>query len=646
MSGIIGVFDDGGAPVTDAALAPMLAAMRQRGSERVGVWRDGGATLAAARSEWEQDLGFSNGALVVADDDLVVAADASIYYRADLVRRLERERGIHAHGWSASDLILAAYRAWGRACAERLEGDFTYIVWNRRTRELSCARDFGGKRPLYHADIGGTMVVASTMGAILAHPRCPSELNLAVIAADAAGLFAAAHDTAYRAIALLPAGWSLIKSAGAAVRTERHWSPPPIESRRAAPFETAAEELRETLSRAVGERLAGAGPTSVWMSGGWDSTAVFGSANHVLRARPGDAAGDADLHAVSIGFPQGDPGREDELIADVATHCGRPIHWLDIGAIPLLERPAERAAAREAPFAHAFEMGNRALSAGSRAVNARVALDGVGGDQLFQVSEIFLADLLRTGRWTTLAREWRLKGMSGSGFRNFFRWAVQPALPSPLHALATALRGGRRLRGHLERVAPPWMDERFMRAHGLVERERAHAPAPVERGSAAYETRWYLSHPYFPRAFSAVAGFALESGVELRSPLMDRRVIELALSRPREERSQGRETKRLLRRAMQGLLPEHVLAPRTHRTGVTSGYFGRAMRETHGEEIQSLLDGRMILVELGMINAEALRHSWAAYRRSGGEAGVNLFLTIQAELWVRAHGAPPRESTL
>ena len=73
--------------------------------------------------------------------------------------------------------------------------------------------------------------------------------------------------------------------------------------------------------------------------------------------------------------------------------------------------------------------------------------------------------------------------------------------------------------------------------------------------------------------------FAREEGVEIRSPLYDRRVIEFALTRPREERSSGVETKKLLRASMRGLLPDSILATRTKRTGVTGGYFGRSMRE-------------------------------------------------------------------
>jgi len=312
------------------------------------------------------------------------------------------------------------------------------------------------------------------------------------------------------------------------------------------------------LAGAVRERLAPAGPTTVWLSGGWDSTAVFASGERVLRER----GGGKHLRAVSLSYPPGDPGREDELIEAAAGRWGSPIHWVDIAGVPLLDGPGERAAGRDEPFAHAFEMGNRALARGTRALGSRVALDGVGGDQLFQVSPVYLADLLRGGRLPSLAREWRRTGLSGSGFHQFFHWAMLPLLPRWLRRSVAPIRGGRPLRGHLERPLPSWLRADFAERTGLLAREAAAAPPRDGMGPAAYETSWYLSHPYFPRAFACVADFALEEGVEVRSPLFDRRVVEFAVGRPREERAGGGETKRLLRRAMRRVTP--TISQRRH----------------------------------------------------------------------------------
>jgi asparagine synthetase B (glutamine-hydrolysing) len=275
-----------------------------------------------------------------------------------------------------------------------------------------------------------------------------------------------------------------------------------------------------------------------------------------------------------------------------------------------------------------------------------VALEGVGGDQLFQVSEVYLADLLRTGRLTELSREWKAKGMSGSGFRNFFRWAIQPNLPRPALSAARALRGGRPLLSYLERSLPPWIDSRFARAHSLESRDRINAPR-VTRGSRAdRETAWYLSHQYFPRVFGAVSTFAKEEGVEIRSPLYDKRVIEFALTRPREERSAGAETKRLLRAAMRGLLPDSILATRATRTGVTGGYFARSMREHLPAMVDASFD-HSLLESAGVIDAIAFRRAVSDYARGvQSNFSVGLYFTLQSELWLRSHVASGTSSAL
>jgi len=610
----------------------MLAGLARRGTESE-VRNDfgGSALLAACRQFWELDDGFSGSLFVLEDGAIAVAADATLYYQQDLLRQL-RQAAVPVRGSTASHLILAAYRAWGERCAERLEGDFAFILWDGDEQRVVCARDFGGKRPLFYAQIGNSLAIASTIPALLGHPRSPRDLDLVSIGADAAGLFAAPTETAYSGISQLPAGCTLVAESGRP-RVAPHWTPPAVREGRGLDFEEAAGELRRLLQAAVAERLDPHGATSVWLSGGWDSTAVFGAVQQMLRER----GSERHLQAISISFPPGDVGREDELILAVANHWGSAVHWLDIAQIPLLDHPLDSAAARDQPFAHAFENVNRALADGSRAAGARVALDGVGGDQLFQVSNVYLSDLFRTGSWLTLAQEWRLKGMSGSGFRSFFRSAMQPLLPDVLLRGAGTLRGGRPLRGQLQRPLPEWIDRDFVRRTGLIERERLHTPKRVGPDRAAYETEWYLSHPYFPRAFACVHGFALEHGVEVRSPLYDGRIVRFAAGRPRSERSQGTETKRLLRRAMRGLLPEQVLARRAFRTGSSEGYFARSMRQTFAPYLGQLIDGAMCLAQMGIVNPSILRKRWDEYvRRGGGEVGVSLFLTLQAELWLRS----------
>jgi asparagine synthase (glutamine-hydrolysing) len=637
MSAILGIFGAGDPAAVDGtrgddALRRMLGRMRSRGASQVGLWREGGAALAVTRHDWEFGPGFSGPVLVVQESDCVIAADASLYYRDDL-RRKVAGRGVRPTGQTPSHLILAAYRAFGERCPEELEGDFAFVLFDRRSRRVLAARDFAGKRPLYYAELAnGTLLVTSTMGGVLAHPECPQTIDFVTVAESMAAYVGAGKRTAYRAVCRLDAAHTLVRNHSGSVRTAPHWEPPVFESPSRVPFEDAAIELRELLANAVAERASQVGATTVWMSGGRDSTAVFAAGEQTLRER---GAGET-LLPISVSYPPGDPGREDEYIEAVAGHWGRPVRWVNALEVPLLDRPAERAAERDEPFAHLYEMFNRRLARESASLGSHVALDGVGGDQLFLVSSVYLSDLLRRGRLFELVREWRAGGFTGSGFRSFFRWAIQPALPSSMLYAARFARNGRPLQGELRRRLPEWIEPEFAARHGLSEHVRA-LPRPRRGESiAATESRWYFTDPFFPAVFGMMASFALEEGVELRSPLYDARLLSFAATRPRDERCTGHETKRLLRRAMKGLVPDEVLANRNGRTGVTAGYFDRAMREVQAGVVTETLR-QPVLARLGLVEPEALERGRSRFMRTGsGDLGLRLFLTMQAELWMRA----------
>jgi asparagine synthase (glutamine-hydrolysing) len=632
VSSLLGVF--GGAAVSppEPAHSRLLASLCRRGEEHVGTVVGDGFAVAVSRRDWEMDPEFSGRTLVLREGNLVVAADASLFYRADLASRLAAQ-GVRATGDTPSHLILAAYRAWGERCSEKLEGEFAFLIWDGARREVFASRDHVGRRALYFARAGDGLVVASTMSTILAHPACRGELNLTALATTVAGLYPPADETPYQAISALPAGACLVWHRGVP-EVKPHWEPPEFRESGGTSFESAAAELRDLLARATAERLPGGGTAAVTMSGGWDSTAVFASG----KQRLDEAKQPLQLLPVSVSYPVGDPGREDELITAIAEFWQVPVQWLDIEQIPLIDEARSDPAARDDCLAHAFEMFNRALFHRAAGLGARVVLDGNGGDQLFQVSDALLADLFWTGRWLQLRREWVSKGAGGSGARNFFRWAVKPGLPYPALAALGHLRGGPRLYDWRWKEIPDWISRDFSRRSGLQERERPRLQRRRGESLASWENRFLLLHPQIHRAYAVVQELAADAGVECRSPLLDRRIIEFAAQRPRWERSSGPETKRLLRRAMRGLLPDSVLAPRPFRTGITGGYFARSMAKDFPPLLEGVLEASL-LAELGILEPEAVRRSLAVYLRAPrrrGSLGRNLFLVWQVELWLRA----------
>lgn len=637
MSGIAVVLGAHGQGEESAGRA-MLENLRFRGGDQSQWWIGDTGLIGVCRAAWELGADFAAGVLVLEEPQLVVAADASLYY-VDELRRALRGAGVRPAGDSPSHLIAAAYRAWGPDFADALEGDFAFVVWDRARRRLVAARDFAGARPLYFARAGDRLVLASTPTAVAAHPAVSRELNPLALAEDLIGASSmAVQETAFRAVERLPAGARLTWQPGSAPRIDRFWEPPRFDRIEGPEADEAAEQLRALLRAAVRERLATAGPSAVWMSGGYDSPAVFALAQ---SARGHGTRG--PVIPVSMSYPKGDPGREDELIEAVGGHLGARIQWVDSAAVPGLPEPWAWAARREEPFAHPYEEWNRALAAGSRDTGARVILGGNGGDQFFGGSPVFLADLLRAGRWRDLWGEARAIGLGGRNYRDFFHWAIQPALPAALLDLARRARGGRPLRAHLQSAVPGWLGLDQATVQALWQRQWHYGLRRQDETFGSAETAWYLQASFGQRVVSSVVGILQQAGVEARSPMYDRRVIEFMARRPREDRFARGETKHLLRRAMAGLLPAEHLAPRSTRTGLPSAYLHRARlaalplwAEAAGSHLR--------LADLGLVNASGLR---AALRRFlgnpewEGKLGGQLFNLFAAEFWIRSHTESP-----
>ena len=603
-----------------------LRAMRGRG-DRTRVHHTDHVLLGASHFEWENELAAGATDRLAWDDEIRVAADASLFYRDDLRRDL-RARGVDATGPSAAQLIAAAYRAWGDDCVHHFEGDFAFVLYDGARKRTLFARDFSGRRGLYFAHFGSTLVVGSSIAGVLAHPGCARDLDLVYLGAAAASLHAEDLDTPYRAVKSLRAGARAACRLGQEPQIDMYWQFPTLNegtSGTAEEFERAAEELRELLARAVLERLAPIGPTALCLSGGHDSPALFGAGMMRLRQM-----GESErLRAVSMSYPVGDPAREDEFITDIAGKWSAPVHWVHIDNVPLVDRLADYAARADEPFLHSFEEFVRALFAGARDLGARVALLGDGGDQLFAVSTIFMLDLFAQLRWKELAREWQAFGPQG--YRAFFTRVVAPVARS-------AARFGRPDRRLLIRPPPPWIRRDFLRTHGLLQHEfqGARRVEPPGLSRATTETRRSLFHPVIARVQAAWTSFALESGLEVRAPLLDQRILNFAARRPRSERASMGEVKRLLRWSMRGLLPDHVLTPRKEKTGVLLAYFDRSLRADRTGLIEEAF-GSPRLAELGIVDPVRLREEWHEYRSKGGtRRGMQLFFTLQMELWTRA----------
>ena len=631
MTAILGVFDTAAHGLSELAFRNALARAHGRAGETVRVHTESSAILGVALRAPGPDRLALNPPSFAMDQDYVVLTDATIYHLDELRRALSYEVRESA---SPSELALAAFRAFGPACVDHLEGDFAFVVWDRRRRTVFCARDFTGRRPLFLAPWRGGLVAASSLDSIAALPGFDPQVDLGSVGADAAGLlFSQDDETCMRGVRTLRAGHFARWSASAALSTERFWNPLPG-TEPAVPFDEAALQLRELLVVAVNERVSATGMTAVWMSGGRDSTAVFAAGMEAKRRRLNGSL----LEPVCRSHPPGDSGREDEAIRQVAGFWQVTPHWVNAQDTPLFASQRDRTCWSAEPFAQPFEGLTRSLARKVQNLGAAVALDGYGGDFLFQMTRIYLSDLVARGHIAHALRDWRVMDGGEEGLGGFFHYGLRPLLPRWAANAVASARGGRALRASLERVSPPWIRRSFLENHGITDRFASLGPdAQKARSATEREVHFYLTHQFFARVNAKMAGFALDHGVELRSPLLDQRVVQFAISRPREERNDAGDNKRLLRAAMKGLLPDSVLGARRAKTGTLTSYFAEHMR---GEGLQRLARVRSshALADAGIIDPTELERAIARFRAEGASYpfAESLYCTLQAEAWLGA----------
>lgn len=611
-----------GTPPRDPRVEAAWDRTRWFGGERAEMRPWDGVVVGVARRAWQGTADLAGASLLVEADDVVVAADATLYGREALAEAL-KARDQEPRGPDPGHWIAAAWRAWGPRLVDHLVGDYAFVLVERGTQRLVAARDPMGNRPLFHARRGPALAVGSSSRALSLWRGTPGELDVATLGAQVAGtLLSMGTSTVYAGVEALRPGFVLERDRDR-VDVRRFWAPPADPDPRPLPLGEAAAAFRDVLSRAVADRL-GAGTTSVWMSGGWDSTAVFGT---------GRAQG-ADLRPVSIRYPADDPGYEDPWIEATAGRWNTPVEWLESADIPLLDGLERRAAEADEPPAHLYELWNVALARGTRRVGARIALDGCGGDNLFQVSDVVLADALRRGRLPTAARLARAR--RGLGWRYLARHALIPLAPEPLLRAVEQATGRNVPRHHMELARVPWVPEGFVRRHGLRERDLAVLRELSAGSHAQAENMLFVTLPALAWGGAYMRGVLLREGVEARSPLLDPRVVDFALRRPVSDRVAAAETKRLLRKAVEGWVPDEVLAPRSRRTGVTAGYSVRRFRDELPILLKAVEAAPLRTAELGIVDPSRFGEAVERWRSGAGDhLRSDLFATLRVEFWLR-----------
>jgi asparagine synthase (glutamine-hydrolysing) len=293
MSGILGVVHFDGRPIDQADIDQSLKIMSHRGPDGCNVWSAGNITFAQLMLcstpeslnetlPWEDPL-----------SGLVITADARIDNRDELISQLCLKTAT-LPPIPDSQLIVAAFRKWGRACVDHLLGDFSFAIWDKKHQQLFVARDPMGLRPFYYYSCAEFFVFASAALAVTQVPRVPRRVNEGRIADFLVDELEGINNTEtyFKSIYRLPPAHLGVIGKNT-VSFHRYWQPDPERCLHLSSDDDYADALEEVLTRSIKARLRSQHPASSMLSGGADSSTVVGIASK-LQSKDTGVAGRGD----------------------------------------------------------------------------------------------------------------------------------------------------------------------------------------------------------------------------------------------------------------------------------------------------------------------------------------------------------------
>jgi asparagine synthase (glutamine-hydrolysing) len=283
MCGITGVMQfEEGVRVEPEALRQMCAAMVHRGPDDEGIYTAGSVGIGMRRLSIV-DLASGHQPLSNEDGGVWIVFNGEIYNHTSLGEKL-RSRGHQYRTHSDTETIIHLYEEYGPDCVQHLRGMFAFAIWDARRQRLFIARDRLGIKPLYYQLTSQRIIFGSEIKVILAFSGSGVRFDRAVLPEYLAFGYLSEEQTFYSGIRkLLPGHWMEVGASGQ-VRIERYWDLPVTQDEPPRPESYYIETYRAMLEQAVEGHLMSDVPLGVFLSGGVDSSAVAALMTKIRRA--------------------------------------------------------------------------------------------------------------------------------------------------------------------------------------------------------------------------------------------------------------------------------------------------------------------------------------------------------------------------
>ena len=259
-------------------LARMSEALRHRGPDGYGEWQDSARAIYIAVQRLAiLDREHAAQPMCAPDGDLVVAYNGEIYNHGELRQQLEETGSRFFTHHSDTEVLLHAYREWGPALTDHLNGMWAFAIYDARRHSLFLSRDRFGQKPLFYTAQKRAFVFASEVTSLLQHRAVGRSISSSSVQKYFAYGFIPAPHSLYEQIFKVPAGCNLIVDTRTlAYRVARHWdfSLEEAEDSSRETDEERADTLRVLLRQAVRRQLRSDVPVAVFLSGGIDSSSI------------------------------------------------------------------------------------------------------------------------------------------------------------------------------------------------------------------------------------------------------------------------------------------------------------------------------------------------------------------------------------
>lgn len=616
MSAIAGIIQCDGRPVDRATLERMQMVLTPYGRDVQNHVHQGSAAFLRTLLRTTPEDRLDRQPLVHGESGTTLLFDGRIDNRDELAQAL---------GLSAADtalmadsaLVLRACLRWDTGAVERLLGDFALACWQGRQKRLWLARDPLGYRPLYWHQQPGFFAFATMPKALFAIPGIPRALCEERLHDYLCLLPMIGPESFFKDIYWVERGQTLVLE-GNRVTTHRYHRFNPDRELKLASDDEYLEAFREHLDRAVACRLRAVGPIASHLSSGFDSSTVTAVAARQLAAhnRPLLAYTAVPREGFTGPMPSGLHADESPGARALAARFPNIEHILirPDGISPIDSLREDTETLDRAPFNPCNMVWVNAIQADAARRGVRALLCGTMGNMTISYHGAeYLPRLLRRGQWLTWWRENRaLKRCRNLSWRRLIRHSLEPYLPAPLWIALEKRRGRSWKLTDYSAIHPAFMarmqtTERAKKAHWDIS---SRPWADGRRWRIAGLDTW--DHGDYFAAANA-------TGLELRDPTADLRLIEFCLAVPEDQYLRDGQLRWLLHRLMEDVLPPEILHARTRGLQAADWYEATAKALPRlCEDLAHLTTHRSAGDYLDL---EAMRRALENWPESGWETG-------------------------